>query len=185
MNNLSFNISKTKALALLLVKFLGLVLIMTSCKKDDTKKLKESYISFDINGIAHEFRSKTDLTFEFVGFIQTTGKEKPTKHVHLNTPIFIQIKDFEKPISIGTYSGKTYSSNGWTREVFMSYKAEKDSLAFQSNFASPMTEVIITSINREEITGTFSGILERQTLQGLDTIYITNGAFALYNYKTY
>jgi hypothetical protein len=175
---------------LLLVKrcFVHLILLVVvifqliACKKD--REVAESYIYYEVNGIPYSKTSKTELTFQFGGmYIQTTGEEKPTPILYVNSPVLnITVQDYSEPIQPGTYSGKTWYSNGWTKEVRLSYKHTNNEI-YQQNYNNPVALVHITSISREGATGTFNGKVELNTSEGLDTLRITNGEFSIYTYK--
>jgi hypothetical protein len=158
-----------------------LSIILFSCKKKEEKVITESFIYYELNGVPHTQKSKTDLTFTFAGKIQTTGEEKPSNVLNLDAPkLRMIVRDHEAVIQYGTYSGKTYYSSGYTKEVFMTYMHNNDTL-YQSSYTNPITEVQINNISRDGVVGTFSCELIEPSYK--DTLKITNGRFSIHTYK--
>jgi len=160
---------------------LSVIAIAYSCKKDKTEEVPISTLSYEIDGVPVNLSSQTDLTFNFAGAIQTVGEETPTSILNLNSPALdITVRDHGTVIQPGTYSGKTYYSSGFTKEVSFDYIHSNDTL-YQSSFINPITSVTITKISRNGVFGTFSGEVLKPS--SMDTLHITNGSFAIYNYQ--
>jgi hypothetical protein len=169
----------TKIMTRLLISLI-IIILVSSCKKEKEVEITESEINYEINGAPFQFKSKTDITFSFIGIIQTTGQEKPTNWLFLNTPnMLIRVKDFTKttPINTGIYSGITYDSNGNIRGVELWYSNGIKN--YESSFINPDTEVKITSISRNGVKGTFRGTV----ISNQDTLKFENGTFSIYSYK--
>jgi hypothetical protein len=163
--------------------FIALIItiLISSCKKDKEVEVIHSEIKYEMNGIPFHLKSKTDITFSFLGIIQTPGKEKPTNLLFLRTPkMLIKVRDFTNltPINIGIYSGKTYDSAGNIKGVELSFTNEMDEY-YESSFNNPDTEVKITTIGRNGVKGTFRG----SVINNLDTLMIENGTFSIYTYE--
>jgi hypothetical protein len=163
-------------------KFLGIfiVIFIASCKKDKKVEIPESEINYEIDGVPYQLKSKTEISFKFVGNIQTTGNENPTNLLFIMVPnLVIKVKDFnnQTPIKQGTYSGKTFDSDGNEKGVEISYG--KDSTNYESSYNNPDTEVKIKAINNKGVYGTFRGLV----IFNFDTLRFENGMFDVKTYK--
>jgi hypothetical protein len=161
----------------LLIPFL--MLFALSCQKEP-KEVKESMITFKVNGEEKTYRSKEAIRFIFAGLqITTPGKEKPNDVLDIKAPgIFIRVKDHATPISSGAYFGKTYYANGFTKEVYISYQHETEG-DFLPDYVNPDTYAEIEEISREGVKGSFRATLKHQ---GKPDIVITEGRFEIYTY---
>jgi len=160
--------------------FVPIALCMTvSCKKDK-KEVRESFITYKVNGEEKTYRSTESIRFYFGGLrITTPGKETPSDVLILKAPgIYIKVKDHVTPISPGPYFGKTYYSNGYTKEVFMSYRHETEG-DFFPDYINPDTYTTIEEISRKGVKGTFKATLEHH---GKPDIVISEGRFEIYTY---
>lgn len=158
-----------------------IILLFLSCKKEEIVEVPASYLYYELDGQPYSITSKTDLTFYFGGTIQTVGEEQPTSNLYLKSPkLNITVRDHEAVIQPGTYSGKTYYPSGYTKEVIFDL-IHTDNIGYQSDYVNPVTSVTIFNISRNGVKGTFNGHVVNNAM--MDTVYITNGEFAIYNYK--
>jgi hypothetical protein len=171
--------ANTVRMSRLIIGLLFTILLL-SCKKEQKVEITESEIVYEMNGVPFQLKSKTDITFDFGGIIQTTGSEKPTNRLVLRTPnLNIRVYDYtnETPISTGTYSSKTYDNDGNLKGVELYYTNDINEF-YESAFAYPDTEVTITSISRNGVKGTFRGVF----FHNQDTLTFENGSFSIYTY---
>lgn len=149
-----------------IVYFLSIVLLY-SCKKDDSEKFASYFIKHKIDGKQNEYKldvlaSTTKIGNEY--YFVLSGRRK------LNTNQTL-IVDFADAFPI---EAKTYRQNS-NHEYHIAYGGDANDLYTSQGVINPDIKVTITNITKTAISGTFSGKV-REDITGKEAI-IADGEF--------